>query len=550
MALFAAHERAAGAIARLDQALDHHPLLPAFLHRVQLEAVRRQAAVDGRGIDPWHLAAVLEGLRLRMDHALRIVDRGEIFEAARTALALHQWITEPDFDQEGEVLQAAEHHLAAALPGGLLGAAEGVWSWLHSGRPRPPIRSALVRFWGKRRLLRVPVPLTGPRALSADAPVGHSEWVVAFLEAVATEAADYLELLRALEHGWLAARSKVVHRRSTSRAPLAVDVLAAAPLMSATTLARAIGMSIKSATELLDRFVAADVAVEVTHRSARRLFGLARLAPLRDVVQPPVRPHPSRGPGRPRHETVEDDTASEVPSLPPLSPIARPSSRLRRPRRGHGASRCGGQARPSFAQFPGAERPPSGTTAFMITKTGVHDRSGSAFRIDRIECCCHFEVGSHFSADLQFRRTIAALRLAKETGEEGVAVVDREVGMKQLDDVLPVIGSVANVAEQDILITAAERYGVLRRFSPRFLEAFDFRSGTPNDPVLAAIELLKGMDRDSTRALPDRPPSTFLPPKWRKLIFANGKAGRRLYETAVAASRWRGALRGSPGRPP
>jgi hypothetical protein len=81
---------------------------------------------------------------------------------------------------------------------------------------------------------------------------------------------------------------------------------------------------------------------------------------------------------------------------------------------------------------------------------------------------------------LLFRRTIAALRLAKETGEEGVAVVDRKVGMKQLDDVLPVIGSVANVAEQDILITAAERYSVLRRFSPRFLKAFDFRSSTPN----------------------------------------------------------------------
>ena len=145
---------------------------------------------------------------------------------------------------------------------------------------------------------------------------------------------------------------------------------------------------------------------------------------------------------------------------------------------------------------------------------------------------------------LLFRRTIAALRLAKESGEEGVAVVDREVGMKKLDDVLPVIGSVANVAEQDILITAAERYGVLRRFSPRFLKAFDFRSGTPNDPVLAAIELLKGMDRDSTRALPDRPPSTFLPPKWRKLIFANGKADRRLYETAVLAT-LRERLKGS-----
>lgn len=89
-----------------------------------------------------------------------------------------------------------------------------------------------------------------------------------------------------------------------------------------------------------------------------------------------------------------------------------------------------------------------------------------------------------------------------------------------------------------------KRYSVLRRFSPRFLKAFDFRSSTPNDPVLAAIKLLKEIDRDSTRTLPDRPPSTFLSPKWRKLIFANGKADRRLYETAVLAT-LRDRLKGS-----
>ena len=86
-----------------------------------------------------------------------------------------------------------------------------------------------------------------------------------------------------------------------------------------------------------------------------------------------------------------------------------------------------------------------------------------------------------------FRRTIAALRHAKETGEDGVAAVEREIGMAQLDGVLPVIGAVADVADQDILVTAAERYSVLRRFAPRFLAAFDFRSNTPNDPVLAAV---------------------------------------------------------------
>jgi TnpA family transposase len=143
-----------------------------------------------------------------------------------------------------------------------------------------------------------------------------------------------------------------------------------------------------------------------------------------------------------------------------------------------------------------------------------------------------------------FRRTIAALRHAKEAGEDGVAVVEREIGMKQLDGVLPIIGAVTDVADQDVLVTAAERYSVLRRFSPRFLAAIDFRSNTPNDPVLAAVELLRAMDRDGTRVLPKRPPSSFLPPQWRKLIFANGPADRRLYETAVLAT-LRERLRGS-----
>ena len=149
----AALERAAGAIARLDQALDNHPLLPAFLYRTRLEAVRRQAAVDGRSIDPWHLAAVLEGLRLRMPNyaGVRIIDRCEIFDAARSALTRHQWIVERDFDQEGEA-QAAERYLDGAA--GLAVAAEALWSWLERGGTRAPVRSALVRFWTRRRILR------------------------------------------------------------------------------------------------------------------------------------------------------------------------------------------------------------------------------------------------------------------------------------------------------------------------------------------------------------------------------------------------------------
>ncbi|HJU16759.1 MAG TPA: Tn3 family transposase [Stellaceae bacterium] len=145
---------------------------------------------------------------------------------------------------------------------------------------------------------------------------------------------------------------------------------------------------------------------------------------------------------------------------------------------------------------------------------------------------------------LLFRRTIAALKQAQATGEDGVAVVDREVGLKRLDNALPIIGAVADVADQDILVTAAERYSVLRRFSPRFLAVFRFESNIPRDPVLAAVEILKAMERNGARALPKRPPASFLPAKWRKLIFANGAADRRLYEVAVLAT-LRERLRGS-----
>jgi hypothetical protein len=313
-------EQAAGAIARLDQALDGHPLAPAFLYRARLDAVRRQAAVDGHGIDPWHLAAVLEGLRLRMEGALRIIDRGMIFEAARTALTHHQWLVDPDFDQEGEI-QAAEHHLAKSTSrGALLTAAFQVRDWLETGGTRPPMRAALIRFWRQRGILRHPVPLTGPRALSADAPEGLAEWVCAFLYALADEARDYHDLLRSLERTWLAARRKGAGQRSTSRAALAINVLAAAPLLSATTLARTTGLSIKSATVMLTGLVADDVAVEVTHRSARRLFGLAGMAPVREVTIPPRRPEPGRGRGRPPNE--REDALDDFPATTP-APLGR-----------------------------------------------------------------------------------------------------------------------------------------------------------------------------------------------------------------------------------
>ena len=322
--LMASIAAAAAAIARLDEALAGHPLRMAFLYRARLEAVRRQAAVDGRLIDPWHLAAVREGLRLRMDGALRLIDRGAMLEAARHAFALHQWLVAPDAEQEADVERAAAHLAgfgdAAGTP--LLAAACGTHAWLADGGSRPPLRAALVRHWTRHALLRQPVPLTGAAALRADAPATVQEWVPVFLRALGDEAAEGRQMLTDLERSWIAARGAVAGRRRDSHAAAAIDLLAAVPLLSATSLAGSLGVAVKTAIRLLDELVAAGIAIEVTHRAKRRLFGLAGMAPLREAVRPPYRPEPGRGRGRPPHRPP-DPVAAEPPSLPPLSPLER-----------------------------------------------------------------------------------------------------------------------------------------------------------------------------------------------------------------------------------
>ena len=123
-----------------------------------------------------------------------------------------------------------------------------------------------------------------------------------------------------LERAWFAARSAVAGRRRDSHAVASIDILAATPLISATSLAAGLGVTVKSAIRLLDGLVAAGVAVEVTRRSKRRLFGLKGMAPLGAAVRLPHRPEPGRGRGRPPILAVEDDVA--LPLLP-LNPIER-----------------------------------------------------------------------------------------------------------------------------------------------------------------------------------------------------------------------------------
>jgi len=75
------------------------------------------------------------------------------------------------------------------------------------------------------------------------------------------------------------------------------------------------------------------------------------------------------------------------------------------------------------------------------------------------------------------------------------------------------------------------RYSYLRQFTPDFLSICNFRSNISDDPLLEAIDLLRHLNDESRRVIPDDAPIAFVPPKWYDYVIdKEGKLNRHYYE--------------------
>ena len=134
-----------------------------------------------------------------------------------------------------------------------------------------------------------------------------------------------------------------------------------------------------------------------------------------------------------------------------------------------------------------------------------------------------------------FHGTIEAVRQAKESAGDIFTAIDETVGWTKLLRARGEVASIAALTAQDPLVRAADRYATLRKFSPALLDALEFRAAKKNDPMLAAIKLLRELHHTGTRDLPMDAPMPFRK-AWQKLIVEGGVLNRRLYETAVLAT--------------
>ena len=126
-----------------------------------------------------------------------------------------------------------------------------------------------------------------------------------------------------------------------------------------------------------------------------------------------------------------------------------------------------------------------------------------------------------------------AMLAAKAKNEDQVAAVERALGWERLKTLVSEAEAAVAETRPDNLGEFVERYMSVRRMSPLILGAFSFRSWKDNDPLLAALDVVRDLHASGAKKLPPHPPTSFLRPVWRKLVKTESGIDRRAYEVAV-----------------
>ncbi|WP_345773803.1 hypothetical protein [Azospirillum endophyticum] len=302
--------------------------------------MRAHAGLDGHRVDPQRLAAYIEGLRLRAPNTPAHHERGADLDALSHALRLYGLMLaaadrRPARDLDATT-EAPDHRrlaedalwaLTQAAPGARLPAlARAMRAWIVDDRPRGAVRAALPAALQATGVTRTLLPiLAGADTLRPDSPMDADGWTLAFARSLEREAADGLAILRRLEHAWRSARAAIGPRRSNSRLPAAVDLLAATPLLGPARLASLLGCSLRGAGLMMEELVACGAAVEVTGRGSHRLFGLPGTEGIRGETGGPRRYGHRRG--RPPKVVVPEPLAT-VEEPPPAAAVPARLERL------------------------------------------------------------------------------------------------------------------------------------------------------------------------------------------------------------------------------
>ncbi|WP_096203138.1 Tn3 family transposase [Bacillus sp. FJAT-45350] len=93
----------------------------------------------------------------------------------------------------------------------------------------------------------------------------------------------------------------------------------------------------------------------------------------------------------------------------------------------------------------------------------------------------------------------------------------------------------ARPADYDYLDLLQKRFYSLRKYTPTLLRVLEFHSTKANEPLLQAVEIIRGINESGKRKVPDDSPVDFISKRWKKHLYEDDGTtiNRHYYEMAV-----------------
>jgi hypothetical protein len=113
-------------------------------------------------------------------------------------------------------------------------------------------------------------------------------------------------------------------------------------------------------------------------------------------------------------------------------------------------------------------------------------------------------------------------------------VLFQQIGKEDLATQVKAVETWLNGKYSHVFHLVVQRFNYLRQFTPTLLEHMQFRLEEGNTSKLVeAIELLKGLNQENKRKLPEDVPVDFIPKSLRRLVEVDGEVDKHAWECAL-----------------
>ena len=165
-----------------------------------------------------------------------------------------------------------------------------------------------------------------------------------------------------------------------------------------------------------------------------------------------------------------------------------------------------------------------------------HDRfMGTLFsRAKRNHAARFHESGKAVNDKVRlYSRIGRALLNAKESGDDPFAAIGAIIPWDIFSESIAEAEKLAQPEDFDYLALVADSFNQLRRYTPTLLESLNMKAAPAARDLLAGVEVLKGMNENQARKVPDDAPTSFVRKRWKNLVHMPEGLNRRFYELCV-----------------